>query len=263
MNSGDYYNAQIECERIAYYSSGNHIYNQALLKKALCLKQLARFSDALLTIERINYIGLNDSMHLIVRYETALCAYLSGAFDIAGNQIIQLRSYFTDSLLPDDAILLSVLVYNEIFDWDNAKSLALLYAGRVLPEGKEKDSLQTVIIKSYTKKELPKLKNPRKARVLSTFLPGLGQAYAGYPLEGITNLSLHLITLGSAGLAFYYGYYLTGYFGGLGLLQRFYFGGLNRVEYLAQKKNYDTIRSFNDEVRFLLTRAGSLTGKNR
>lgn len=73
---------------------------------------------------------------------------------------------------------------------------------------------------------------------MSTFLPGLGQMYAGYPLEGIFNLGLQSTCLGLGLYSAYYKYYLTGYFEGFALFPKFYFGGTIRTEYLVEKKNY-------------------------
>ena len=47
-------------------------------------------------------------------------------------------------------------------------------------------------------------------------------------------------------------YYLTGYFGGFALLQKFYFGNIERAVFLTKKKNYEAKKEFCDEVKSFL-----------
>lgn len=252
INNQQYFDAKIECERIIYSSSDNSVIAYALLKKAQCSKYLNEFEEASKTLERVNFINLSDSLQYMVRYENALCSYLYGSFEYAEHQLKQINYFISDTTLKNNSILLNILVYNELKKWDESALLAKKFISLANISRAEKDSLNNILAELYSARSQPKLRKSKKARVLSTFLPGLGQVYAGYPVEGAFNTSLHLIFIGVAGVSIYYKYYLTGYFGGLGLLQKFYYGGITRTEYLTNKKNHIKLRKYNDNIRDFL-----------
>ena len=104
----------------------------------------------------------------------------------------------------------------------------------------------------YRSKRLPHLKSPKRATILSIFLPGLGQTYAGYPGEGIISLSLNVAALGILVFGAVNAYYISGYVVGAGFLQNFYNGGQKRAAILANKHNYRVTREFNDSIHHFL-----------
>lgn len=250
MAGQNYIPAQLECEKLICFSDDILLNAKALLKKAECYKQIEDFKSAVITLNRVNFMNLPDSLHYNIRYQMALCSYLSREFEFAEHQINLINNYIKDTALINQSLLLQTLIYNETNKWEKARLSAIRYINLSDISETEGDSLIQYINMYYSYP--PKFKNPEKAKKYSTFCPGLGQIYSGYTAEGIFNFSLHLIALGTAGASFYYKYYLTGYFGGLALLQKFYFGGLNRVEHLANKYNYEHQREFNDSVKTIL-----------
>lgn len=249
FESGKFNSAYIEYERISYQSSDNELMALAHLRQAKALKQLNEFEKAQRNLERVSFYGLNDSLHYAVRYETALCAYLASNFTDAESQFVQMQFYLNNSKYIKHTTLLEVLTFNELIKWDTAQNIAQEYIKDLNLNSNSTDSLLLTINRLYAKKEIPKIKSVKKAKTLSTFIPGLGQIYAGYPIEGIFNFALQASSLGIGGVAIWYKYYLTGYFGGFALFQKFYFGGTTRTEYLVRKKNYQNIRNFNDNIK--------------
>jgi hypothetical protein len=106
--------------------------------------------------------------------------------------------------------------------------------------------LRNEISALYESDKIPRLKNIEYAKKLSMFLPGMGQLYCGYFWEGSLSLGLQIIGLGLTGLSIYHRYYFTGSTLAFGIFQKFYAGGLNRTEFLARKRNYTSVRAFND-----------------
>ncbi|MCF8296333.1 MAG: hypothetical protein K9J13_02210 [Saprospiraceae bacterium] len=249
---GQFRKAYIEYERISYQSTDNEFKAIAHLHQANSLKQINEFEKAQRSLERVNYYGLTDSLHYAVRHETALCAYLASNFTDAEAQFVQMRYYLKDSKIISKTSLLEVLTYNELLKWDTAQIIVENYINGLNLNPVAKDSLLENFKLIYDKKEIPKIRSVKKAKAMSTFLPGLGQIYAGYPLEGVLNFGLQAASLGLGVIGIYYKYYLTGYFGGFALFQKFYFGGITRTEYLVEKKNYQNIRKFNDNVKMKL-----------
>jgi len=117
------------------------------------------------------------------------------------------------------------------------------------PRPAVKDSLLIIISEIYHAGDYPKFKKLKKAQTLSTFLPGAGQLYAGYLGEGLTNVSLQLAALAFTGYAFLSHYYLTAFIVGYGIFSKFYIGGINRLEYLVNKKNYELLRGYNHRLK--------------
>ena len=251
---GQFKNAYIEYERISYQSNDNVLKAFTHLRQANSLKQINEFQKAQRNLERVSFHGLNDSLHYAIRCETALCAYLASNFKDAESQFIQIKYYLKNTDYANKTTLLEVLTYNELQKWDTARFIAQNYIKSLNYSSSSVDSLSDIISNLYGKKEIPKIKSVDKARLMSTFLPGLGQMYAGYPLEAAFNLGLHLASLSVGVAAIYYKYYLTGYFCGFALLQKFYFGGTTRTAYLVEKKNFQKTRKFNDNVKQNLMR---------
>ena len=88
--------------------------------------------------------------------------------------------------------------------------------------------------------------------MMSSLLPGLGQVYAGYFWEGFVNASLQLISLAFTGGAIYLKYYITSFMVGYTTFYRFYRGGQNRAEFLANQHNYEKTRDYNTRLKKII-----------
>jgi tetratricopeptide (TPR) repeat protein len=217
---------------------------RALLQKARCYKQLQQFDKALLNLGRIPGYSISDSLAEELRYEILLCNYLSEDYHKAEFLVVQYKQEKISPKMQERMLLLEVLTKNQLYKYDEAKSafVALMALKKL---NVNTDSVYALV---------PKLKNPKKAEILSAIIPGSGQVYAGYPLEGITSLLLQTATLGFGAYKIYQGYYFIGFFTGFGLFQKFYFGGMNRAVFLTEKRNKDRNQQFNKQVYQLMTK---------
>jgi len=252
--SGDTNEALVELERIIYVNEDNSA--QAIFNKGILYKQQQEFILAQKCFERVNFETLTDSQHYQFRYQAALMAYLAGNYSDAEAQILQIKYYLHDSSFYYQIIPLYALNLIEMQRWDESKALLQNYIvfSYSNTKSEKKDSLFAVLNQIYNKKNIPKLLKVKKAQVMSAILPGLGQLYAGYFLESLANFSFSLSSLALGGYAFYKKYYFTGYFVGLGLFQKFYFGGQKRTEILVIKRNELKTRIFNNQVKsFILS----------
>lgn len=241
---GMFLEAGIEYEYIYFFSTTSDIKTLAQLKRVDCFTQRNEFEKAQKYAERISIINKSDSVAFKVRYNRMLNAYLAGNFNEAKSHYVQI-GFFHNNIQEPHAKIIYILTLNELNDWKNAKEELIALISELKLSDSQKDSLKQTVNEIYMKKNIPKLKSVDRARLFSTFLPGSGQVYAGYPVEGIFNLSIHLATLTFAATEILAGYYATGYFGGFGLFQKFYFGGIQRVEFLTEKKNYIKSQEFN------------------
>jgi len=252
LQSGKFRDAGLEYEYIVFRDSSWIVKNRALMGKAEALKQMGSFDKAQRSLERINFEVMDDSLQFIVRMQTALCAYLAGNFKDAESQLLQIDYYLGDSIYYKKSLPMRILVFNELRDYANAQRCVMEFSNLMVQHHPGTEEINNEFELLYSRRNVPKIKKPETAQLLSTFVPGLGQLYAGYPGEAVLSGLFTAGSLAMAGVAFYFKYWITGYFVGLGLFQKFYFGGQTRVKYLAEKRNYVNCNEFNNKVKMLI-----------
>lgn len=250
FRAGDYRLAALEYERLISQSSDVNIVNSWRYQRALSFKYLGEYGRAQVELSKVSYWSLTDSMNTVFRYEAALCDYLAGNFANVVFQTDQMTSKSATKAVKANISLLRVLSFNELMQWENARTEALAY-NRMMHNGALADSIETVLTNAYTHKNLPRIKSQKKANVLR-MLPGLGQAYAGSPLEGSFNFILNLAFLSFGAYQIYQGYFITGYFVGAIGLNKVYFGGHARTAFLLEKHNYKVKKRFCENIKTIL-----------
>lgn len=244
--AGDFARAALEYERVIFESETPDDFNIAIFRRVQCFKQMQQFDKASAELQRIRLFTLNPDQTVEFYYERILCHYLNSAFNAALGAVEEMYFNVADSSLCNATLILQVLVYNELQQWDQAKQAALAYARTF--SSPERENMEAAIHELYAKKNLPRLKKKSVAQVLA-FVPGLAHMYAGYWLEGSVSLLLNAAVLAFGVYEVLNGYYITGYLLGAGTLSATYFGGFSRSYHLLQKRNYERIRVFNNQVK--------------
>jgi len=247
FRNGKFFEAGIEYEYIAYYANNVLLKSRAQSKRIDCFTQENKFEEAQHYAEKVSLMNVSDSLSFEIRYKKAFNAYLAGNFGEAKSHFLQLKFFHPKQVFQK--YVLYILILNELNEYTKAKEELLAWIDNTQMPVSQHDSLKLLVQQIYSQRNIPKLKSIERARLFSTFLPGSGQVYAGYPLEGIFNFTIHLATLAFAAEEIIAGYYITGYFGGFGMFQKFYFGGIKRTEYLVNKTNYKRARKFNKEAK--------------
>lgn len=247
MKIGELNWALLEYERVVFASSDNSLRTLALLKKSECYVLLNDIKSAEKNLQRVLYSGLSDSLHYIARFNAAFYAYLNKNYNQSLSELIMIDNFFPDSLKVSSYVLYA-LVLNENREWDKAKEKLLQWANNNYSNNLQtRDSLINAINNLYNPKNYPKYKNPEKAHLYSTFIPGLGQAYTGYWADAFFSAVMQFIGIGVAAYGIFVAkYYITGIVVGYGIFQRFYIAGTKRAEFLANKYNYVKARKYND-----------------
>jgi len=217
--------------------------NDLLNKKIQCQKVLKSFEEAWQTAQRLDLSEPNDTLQFKQRYELALCGYLAQRYNEAHGQIQQTRFYIQDSTLTTSLDVLEILTLNELDRFQESKVLFERYA---LKNGLQINSNE---LYNFLKK---KPKNPDKAQLLSFLMPGLGQAYAGFPKEALASAGLQALALGFGIYHVLNRYYLIGFFTGAGLFQSFYFGGARRAATMAEETNRKRKARNSQKIRAIL-----------
>ncbi len=241
FNSGDYNNSALEYERLAYLSENNELKTRALLDKANCYKLTHDYEKSLSTLYRIKQTGVNDSLLSVIKYEIALISYMLKDYNKAGDELRNMK-LLSDSTLFNRYQFLYIIVLNEQRKWEEAEKEFETYC-EYNTLGFKSDSLY---------QEKPDLKKIKKARRLSTFMPGVGQMYAGKPFNGIVNILLN----GSGSLLTYYcfanNFYIIGVFTGITSVYRFYSGGVRNAGFIAKQTNDKNAAIFNDMIKKII-----------
>ena len=249
FNSYEFRAASMEYEYAGFFSESKMMRTEALLRKSECLKQMQLFEEAELTLGRLNYEDLPDTLVYRGHFQSALCSYLAGNFSNAESHLLQLNYFLHDTLLTRTSLPLFALVLNELEKWPEARSKLLLAVQQASIPASVKDSLTANINDLYKKKNLPHKKNLTKALIFSSILPGTGQIYAGYFWDGIASLLFNAATISFVGYNIATKYYFTTGSSLTNIFHMFYSGGLNRVDFLIKKKNYLILRTFNDQAK--------------
>lgn len=276
-HAGHFYEAAIAYEKAIFENNDIQRINELLIQKSYCYKQNGNHRKAIQSLERVKTWNIGDIAYKKLKYELSLNSYLAKEYKQADAHIKQLYFHLKGKDLQTDTLssrrnvpagskismidnhsggnklmLLDGLINNELRNWDIAHERFKAYIEELKINEELKEKYLTVLDSLYQKSNLPVWKSPEKAFKWSTYIPGSGQIYAGYPGEGIANILFHLVSFGFAAEEIYFKNYLTGYFGGFALLQKFYFGGRERARYLAERNNDKTKREFNDKVKRLL-----------
>jgi TM2 domain-containing membrane protein YozV len=254
FTGGKYFVASIEFERVIFYETDIPKIAQCRYYKSLCYKNSGDITRAIEELGGINLYNLPDTLLFLIRYETALCNYLNDDPNKAIWLIDEIKLNNPDTSEILNIIPLNILCLNSLRKWEDAHDLLnYLIINSDLKE-LEKKKLAEEIDEIYYNKSLPKFKKPAKAENLSRFIPGSGQMYSGAVGEGTINFLMNASILGFAAYEFYTQYYFTGYFVGLGLLNKTYNGGIRRAGIIADKRNQKTMDEFNLRISSILIR---------
>lgn len=212
--SGDFESAAVAYE-ILYLLSAD---DSALLSKSFAYKADGNYEAALHNLDRITSLQVN--------YEKALIYYLKQDFESCFNQLLRIQ--MSDNSQKSEAFhLLYVMTLISRNEFTQARA----YMMTIHSFGLQKEVIEQLIPKKL------KTKSINKAYNISLVLPGIGQAYAGYPGRGFIS---GLMQVGSAGFTYYSlinRYYYSGVLTGAAMFYTFYLGGARYAGQLAEKKN--------------------------
>lgn len=233
---GSYFEASIEYERVIYFSESPRTRVVANLNKARALKQLGEFDKARHDLQRSLLFRGDDSLRIEVLYQIAFCAYMSDRPAEAHAMLLQLRNSF-GGLVCQKLFLLEALVKTDLQQWEKLREHLLHWMGEVSASNEQKTAIITQYDNLFSDKGKGLSKDPDRARLWSTFIPGAGQLYAGEPGWAILNVVSQFAGLAGFGLLAYNGFYIASFVAGLGPFQSFYFGGIKQAHELTVNNN--------------------------
>lgn len=210
----DFWQAHTDSSRFAALLSKVQLYRKAALYSK-ALNEADRADKYALTAKEKNELKYEQMLDYFLRNDYGYCTTFSFDSGVAIEHSSQIE-------------LMRLYALNQTQNWTECKTKMLTYVNKT-------DSLKRKEIialpETYT------YKDPEKSRRLSSYLPGLGEIYSGYPGKGITSFILTAGFLTFAGYNFYLQYYVTGCLSGLYPVKRFYSGGKRLSVTLANRHN--------------------------
>lgn len=253
FRGGNWFEASILYERAYYTSTDARGRIVANLAKGEAMKEMGEFSRARRDLQRSVTFRGDESLREELLYQLALCAYLEGDAAGARSYLLQIKHGF-EQMPRNRTFLLQGLVIIEEERWDDLRP----HLENWLLETNEPSELRDDYLYAFDNMVaelggIPSPRDPDRARMWSTFLPGAGQFYAGSAGWGVLNAFSQMAALGGFGLMAWNGYYIAGVFAGLGPFQSLYFGGIRQAGTLAEQKNKSRMDEFQAALkRFLL-----------
>ncbi len=252
FEEGKYFEAAVSFERIYYTSEDSRARIKANLKRAESLKLLGEFSKARNDLQRSVHINTHADLHQEVLYQMAFCDYMTGNYSSCMAFLLQIEHFYPALRETPDVERLFALANAMLANWEQSMehTLALIEKGSFAES--MKDSLITETRNLFSHCRQPKERSEKKAQLLSTFLPGSGHIYAGYPGKGILNAGSQLMALSLAGVMMWQGLYITGFTVGLGLFQSFYFGGIRQATFLTHQTNLQEFADYKESLSLFI-----------
>lgn len=244
-----YYEASIYYQKLDYFLQGIENKASARVLSAMAYNEMKDYHAAIDILEKTNLVEASDSSIYKVKFQLALIYYLDNDLPNAKTTIEQLTYLIKDSLIAYRSYLLKTIILNDLYQWSDARITLQKYNMVFTTNSFEKENNKLLIDSLYNSKNFPKLKNPDKAATMSTFLPGLGQAYSKNYLEGVTSFISVVTAAGLMVTGIYFQYYFSSLIVGNLLISKFHQGGVNRAEFLVNKYNYKKSLPYNLKLR--------------
>ena len=240
LDLGDYffvrenYDAAItEYKRFLFFSADDPRVDEVQFKIGLAYRSQKWWMEAaeamIAAIQRTTETELQAER----RVELAVTLIASGAYDLALVELIKADMQSQSARLRQRARFLRGVAYLYQFKWEQARSVFQVYFDEIPSAAGAAAEIDTLFLDALNRSQ----KSEKAARLLSTFLPGLGQTYAGDWKNGLNALLLNgvlgYITLDAAIERDYDDALLSFFF----LFYRYYAGNRYRAVEAAQTFN--------------------------
>jgi tetratricopeptide (TPR) repeat protein len=230
----DYDEAITEYKRFFFFNLSEEDRSCALFMIGNCFARLGKWKEAVDTlVQSLRYCPegeARDQRNLAV----AQVEIASADYNPASLTLLELARFSNSGSIRKQAVFFLGIVSLYRYEWEKARD----YLRSGLDETKPLDAKKLREIDSILSPEAEAgLKSPAAALVLSGIIPGLGQAYAGNPLDGLVSFGLNASSGVWVGFLFAGGDWVDGLVAADLLFLRFYLGNLSNTERLVREYN--------------------------
>ena len=249
MREGNYFEAGIAFERAYFFSSDSRLRLEANIGRARALKQTGEYLKARNDLQRSLHLRQFSDLHFQLMYELAFLEFMLGNYSNVSGSLAQLKHFYPDEYFSNEILTLHALagVMAEDFSLAQEKTLELII--HKVHGINVADSLVKRTMILFCECTAPVLKSEKTAARWSTFVPGAGHLYAGFPGKGVLNAGSQLVSLGLAAYMGWNNLYVSGFVVGLGMFQSFYFGGIRQAAFLANQRNLNEMAGYKEMLK--------------
>ena len=222
-----------EYKRFLFFNSDHPQAGEAQFKIGLAYRAQEWWAEAVEAMTAAVQLTAKTELQAEMRTELAVTLIASGAYDLALVELIKADMWSQSVRLRQRARFLRGVAYLYQFKWEQARSVFQAYLEGMPGAAEAGTKIDTLFLDALNRRR----KSEKTARMLSTFLPGLGQTYAGDWKNGLNALLLNgmlgYVTLGAAIERDYDDALLSFFF----LSYRYYAGNRSRAAESAQAFN--------------------------
>ena len=230
---GDYDAAITEYKRFLFFGANHPPAGEVQFKIGLAYRAQEWWAEAVEALIAAVQLTTETELQAERRVELAVTLIAGGAYDLALVELIKVDMQSQSARLRQRARFLRGVAYLYQFKWEQARSVFQVYFDEIPNTARVAAEIDTLFSEAIN---LPQ-KSEKTARLLSTFLPGLGQTYAGDWKNGLNALLLNVVlgyvTLDAAIERDYDDALLSFFF----LFHRYYSGNRYRAAEAAQTFN--------------------------
>jgi tetratricopeptide (TPR) repeat protein len=244
------YDAAItEYKRFLFFNADHPQTGEAQFKIGLAYRAQEWWAEAVEAMIAAAQLTTETELQAERRVELAVTLIASGAYDLAVVELIKVDMHSRSTRLRQRARFLRGVAYLYQFKWEQARLVFQTYFDEIPDATRAAAEIDALFSEAIN---LPQ-KSEKVARLLSTFLPGLGQTYAGDWKNGLNALLLNgvlgYITLDAAIERDYDDALLSFFF----LSYRYYTGNRYRAAEAAQTFNDRESRRYVQKILQALT----------
>ena len=229
----DYDAAITEYKRFLFFDANHPQAGEVQFKIGLAYRAQEWWAEAVEAMIAAIQLTTETEFQAERRVELAVTLIASGAYDLALVELIKVDMQSQSARLRQRARFLRGVTYLYQFKWERARLVFQVYFDQSPNTASVAAEIDTLFSEAIN---LPQ-KSEKTARLLSTFLPGLGQTYAGDWKNGVNALLLNgvfgYVTLDAAIERDYDDALLSFFF----LFHRYYSGNRYRAAEAAQTFN--------------------------
>ena len=184
---GNYDAAVTEYKRFLFFNSDHPQASEVQLRIGLAYRAQRWWAEAVEAMIVAVQLTTETELQAERRVELAVTLIANGAYDLALVELIKVDMQSQSARLRQRARFLRGVAYLYQFKWGQARSVFQAYFDELPSASGTAAEINALFLAALNGPQ----KSERTARLLSTFLPGLGQTYAGDWKNGLNALLLN------------------------------------------------------------------------
>jgi len=181
-----------EYKRFIFFNPASDSVSYAYYQIGLAYRNERKWAESLAALRGSIQAAPNDSVRNEREIDLAVTLIASGNYSAAKFLLLKVESFTQFPTLKRKSAFFRAIASLYSFEWENARNAFQVYSNDSL-EGNSSETFSQVYSMLLKAQNLG-YKSPALAKLLSTFLPGTGQIYAGDWRSGLNALAINILT---------------------------------------------------------------------